>query len=107
MDRASQELSKVSQQLNGQLINSLNTTFDCFDQNLAEITKHLSGTISEVDATINRMPHMIEASYDGLEKTFGNMQTNLESMIHALDIMQRNLQRWADKMGNPVVNGEV
>ena len=91
MDRASKELTNASQQFNNQLINSLNVTFDTFDKNLAEITRHLSGTIAEVDATTERVPQVVVAAYDGMEKSFEEMQEKLEVLIHALDIMQRNL----------------
>lgn len=91
MDRASKELTTASQQFNNQLINSLNATFDTFDKNLAEITRHLSGTIAEVDATTERVPQVVVAAYDGMEKSFEEMQGKLEALIHALDIMQRNL----------------
>ena len=41
-----------------------------FDKNLAEITRHLSGTIAEVDATTERVPQVVVAAYDGMEKSF-------------------------------------
>lgn len=98
MNSAAQELSKVSLQLNTNLKDALNSTFDSFDTNLSEITKHLSGTISEVDATTERVPNVVVAAYDGMEKSFNEMQTKLEALIHALDIMQRNLPRIVDKI---------
>lgn len=90
MDRAAQELAKVSQQLNGQLLNSLNTTFDSFDKNLAEITRHLSGTIAEVDSTTERVPKVVSAAYEGMEKSLIKVQDNLETLVHSMDIMRRN-----------------
>lgn len=102
LNGAAQELSRVSQQLNTNLKDSLNNTFDCFDTNLSEIAKHLSGTISEVDATTERVPNVVVAAYDGMEKSFDEMQTKLESLIHALDIMQRNLPRIVDKIDKAI-----
>lgn len=98
INSASQELSRAAQQLNSNLKDSLNTTFDSFDTNLADITKHLSGTISEVDATTERVPGVVVAAYDGMEKAFAEMQTKLETLVHSLDIMQRNLPRIVDKL---------
>lgn len=90
MDRAAQELARVSQQLNGQLLNSLNTTFDTFDKKLAEITRHLSGTIAEVDSTTERVPQVVSAAYEGMEKSLTKMQDDLETLVHSMDILRRN-----------------
>lgn len=90
MDRASKELARVSQQLNGQLLNSLNATFDTFDKNLTEITRHLSGTISEVESTTKRVPQVVSAAYEGMEKSLIKMQDDLESMVHSMDVLRRN-----------------
>lgn len=90
MDRATQELAKVSQQLNGQLLNSLNKTFDIFDKNLAEITKHLSGTIAEVENTTERVPQVVSAAYEGMEKLLIKMQDELETTVHAMEVLRRN-----------------
>ncbi len=98
MDRAAQELGKVSGQLNGQLQQSLQTTFDIFDQELSDITKHLSGTIAEVDSTTERVPKVVAAAYDDMEKAFEEMQKQMQSMIHMLDIMQRNMPDIAKKL---------
>lgn len=90
MDRAAQELARVSQQLNGQLLNSLNSTFDTFDKNLAEITRHLSGTIAEVDSTTGRVPQVVSAAYEGMEKSLTKMQDDLETLVHSMDVLRRN-----------------
>ena len=98
MDRAAQELGRVSGQLNGQLQQSLQTTFDIFDQELSDITKHLSGTIAEVDSTTERVPKVVAAAYDDMGKSFEEMQKQMQSMIHMLDIMQRNMPDIAKKL---------
>lgn len=98
MDRAAQELAKVSQQLDGQLLNSLNITFNEFDRNLAEITQHLSGTIAEVESTTGRVPQVVNESYNGMKKSFDDMQIKLETLVHSLDIMQRNKPRLIEKI---------
>lgn len=98
MTQASQNLANVSKQLNSQLINSLNATFDTFDKNLSDIAKHLSGTISEVKDTTDRVPETVKAAYEGMEESFSDMQSEIEAMVHAMDIMQRNIQGLADGM---------
>lgn len=98
MNRASEELGKVLQQLNGKLQQSLMATFDVFDKELSTITKHLSGTISEVDRTTNRVPKVVESAYEGMENSFDDMQKQMDSMIHMLDIMQRNMPDTVKKL---------
>ena len=55
------------------------------------ISKHLSGTISEIDRTTNRVPKVVASAYEGMESSFEDMQKQMDSMIHMLDIMQRNM----------------
>ena len=104
MEKATQELSKVSRDLNNQLANSLNTTFGIFDKNLADISQHLSGTIQQIDNTIenvnkstDRVPKTVSAAYDTLKVSFDEMQKKVDGMVHAMDVMQRNLTKVSDK----------
>ena len=90
MTDAAEKLSNASHHLNKDLEGSLRGTFEIFDQELAQITKHLSGTLAEVKDTTDRVPKVIEAAYEELEKSFVDMQKHMETMIHALDIMERN-----------------
>jgi hypothetical protein len=93
MDKVAKELAAVSQQLNGKLVVSLNTAFGAIDENLAEITKHLSGTISEIDATTERVPQVVKNSYDGMKTTFDDMREKYEDLINALDRMAENVNQ--------------
>lgn len=90
MDKAAQELARVYKQLNGQLLNSLNSTFDTFDKSLSDITRHLSGTIAEVDSTTERVPQVVSAAYEGMEKLLTKMQDDLETLVHSMDVLRRN-----------------
>lgn len=58
----------------------------CFDKELAQITKHLSGTLAEVAVTIDQVPGLIDHSYANMEKIFEDFQKDLEAMIHCLDL---------------------
>ena len=104
MEKATLELSKVSRDLNNQLANSLNTTFGIFDKNLADISQHLSGTIQQIDSTIenvnkstDRVPKTVSAAYDTLKVSFEEMQKKVDGMIHAMDVMQRNITKVSDR----------
>lgn len=49
------------------LKNGLNTTFTIFDENLSEISKRLSGTIVEINQTVEEMPNMILSLYNEMQ----------------------------------------
>ena len=88
---ASKELGLVTKQLNEQTQESLVSTFKVFDEELAKITTHLSNTIKDVESTTEQVPKVVSAAYENMGKSFDDMQRQMESMIHMLDIMQRNM----------------
>ena len=88
---ASKELGLVTKQLNEQSQESLVSTFKVFDEELAKITTHLSNTIKDVESTTEQVPKVVSAAYENMGKSFDDMQRQMESMIHMLDIMQRNM----------------
>lgn len=94
MDRASKNLAEVSKELNDKLIIELNNAFTAIDENLAEITRHLSGTISEIEETTERVPQVVQASYSGMKDSFDEMRQKYEALIQALDIMSRTLEQY-------------
>lgn len=94
MDRASQNLAEVSKGLNEKLTVALNNAFTAIDENLAEITRHLSGTISEIEETTDRVPQVVQASYSGMKDSFDEMKQKYEALIRALDIMAQTLERY-------------
>ena len=98
MDRAAQTLGNASKQLTGQLQQSVYKTFDIFDKELSDITKHLSGTIAEVDNTTKRVPKVVESAYEDMGKAFEEMEKQMQSMVHMLDIMQRNMPSVVDEL---------
>lgn len=87
MDKASEKFDTSAQEFYEHLAGSLNETFEIFDKNLAEITRHLSGTIAEVETTTERVPKVVLAAYDGMEKSFGEMEKTLEKFSQSLDMM--------------------
>ena len=94
MDRASKNLAEVSKELNDKLIVELNNAFTAIDENLAEITRHLSGTISEIEETTERVPQVVQASYSGMKDSFDEMRQKYEALIQALDIMSRTVEQY-------------
>ena len=87
------EFSEVSKQFNTQLTGSLDKTFECFDSNLGAITRQLSNTISEVDATTERVPNVVLAAYDGMEKTFLEMNDKMKEILVSLEKMQESIEK--------------
>lgn len=93
IERAANELTKATNDYGNQFVQSINDVFATFDTELAGISKHLSGTISEIDVTTGRVPEVVNAAYEGMQKSFDEMQIKLDTLTHQLDIMQRNMPR--------------
>ena len=87
--RTSSELEAVLAKLNGELQEVLNKTFDSFDINLQEITHHLSGTIAQVESTTDNVPKIVEAAYEGLDKSFEKMQLKMNELISQVEELGR------------------
>ena len=73
---------------------SLNNAFTAIDENLAEITRHLSGTISEIEETTDRVPQVVHESYAGMKDSFDEMKQKYEALIHVLDVMAHSLEQY-------------
>lgn len=92
LDKSTKQLKDVIKQMNGQLANSLNQTFGLFDKNLAEITTRLSGTILEVNNTTQRVPGVVKASYEEIEKTFDVVNEEMKLLVLAMQELRKNLE---------------
>ena len=78
------------------LVISLNSAFKTIDENLAEIVRHLSGTISEIEETTERVPQVVQASYAGMKDSFDEMKQRYEALTSALGLMTHTLERYHD-----------
>ena len=98
MDNAAQKLFEASKQYNGQLQYAMASTFEAFDKNLAEISMHLSGTIAEINDASGRVPKVVDAAYEGMEKTLRNLQEEMSSLVEIMREMEKNLQKTAGEI---------
>ncbi len=60
-------LNESTSNFSSNLKEGLGTTFDIFDTNLAEISKRLSGTILEIQDTVEQLPSAITLMYNELK----------------------------------------
>lgn len=93
LNQATDRLTKAYSDFDDSMISALNTTFDTFDQGLTTISNHLSGTITKVDNTTDRVPKVVEESYAGMEKSFLTMKDNVETLSASIYKVNENLQR--------------
>lgn len=91
LDKSADNLTKAAQLLNDNSSAKLNETFDIFDKNLADISRHLSGTISQVEATTGQVPKVVSAAYEGMEGSFERMQEELRLMVRGMDALKRTI----------------
>ena len=85
IDTAAQELAAASTGLDERLTRSVNETFNLFDTNMAQITQSLNETVSRIDETTQRVPEVVLAAYDGMKKSFDEMQVQMNELVKSLD----------------------
>lgn len=98
MEKASAQLVNVTQDFSVKLSDSLHRTFQIFDENLSEITKHLSGTILEIDATLSRVekttdkvPRVVASAYSDLDDSFRSLQKNIDELVKIVKDAEKNI----------------
>ena len=92
MERAAQKLSTVSNELGNKLQSSLQTTFNVFDKELSDISVHLSGTISGIENTTERVPKVVALAYENMEKSFKEMNDQIQNMIRLHEDLQKQVE---------------
>lgn len=104
MNTASAQLASVTEDFSIKLSDSLHRTFKIFDENLSDISKHLSGTIVEINATMDsidkstqKVPKVVASSYDGIEKTFTELQKKINELIDATEQMKNSVKEETEK----------
>lgn len=85
IDAAAKELAAASTGLDERLSTSLKETFRMFDSNMAQITTHLSTTVSEIEKTTDRVPEVVLAAYNSMKQSFDNMQAETNNLIRSLE----------------------
>lgn len=85
IDSAARELAAASSGLDERLTTSLTETFRMFDSNMAQITSHLSTTVSEIEKTTERVPEVVLAAYNSMKQSFDEMQAETNSLVRSLE----------------------
>ncbi len=89
---ASNNLKDATELLNRDMDRSIRTTFKHFDDNLSKIYSGLSGTIADIQTTTERVPKVINASY--------------ERVIDSIDKLEKALKNKTDEAGEINSNTE-
>ena len=63
-----------------------------FDRELAVISRHLSGTIADIDDTTERVPKVVNTAYKKMEEAFNEMHGQMMTMIRNNEIIQANME---------------
>ena len=84
IDSAARELADASSGLNENLTGSLKETFTMFDTNMAQISAHLSGTVSEIEKTTERVPEVVLSAYTSMKQSFDDMQAEMNRLVQSL-----------------------
>lgn len=84
MGTSASDLGTMAKDFNGQLKRNLTDTFDVFDKELSEICTHLSGTISDIESTTGRVPKVVAAAYEGMEKNVNEIEIKMLDLINQI-----------------------
>lgn len=95
IENATRALTVAADGLNDDMVKQINSALESFDINLAKATSHLSGTIRAMEDSTNQVPMVINQTYVNLEKTFREMQIQLDQYLSYADKLHHNLeQKW-------------
>lgn len=95
------DLGTTAKGFNGQLKKNLTDTFEVFDKELSGICRHLSGTISDIESTTGRVPKVVAAAYEGIEKNLNEIEINLIKQISEMTSITQN-QIQVEKTSEPL-----
>ena len=95
IENASDKLGKTVELLAGDMEARTKETFATFDSELAEITKHFSGTISQMDKSISKVPMVVNDVYGDLDQKLQELQIHLEEYVEYADKLHRSIEaKW-------------
>lgn len=96
MQNSADTLAKAAEGMNPKILDSFSRTFELFDRNLAEIEKHLSGTISQMHSETARVPEVVSDAYAGikasLDETRNGIRASLDQTASEINNMVRTLE---------------
>lgn len=64
MNRSASAMTEASNDLTNNLDSAMERTYRQIDKQLAEVVRHLSGTISEIRSTTEKVPHIVQMSME-------------------------------------------
>ena len=95
IENASDKLGKTVELLAGDMEARTKETFATFDSELAEITKHFSGTINQMDKSISKVPMVVNDVYGDLDQKLQELQIHLEEYVEYADKLHRSIEaKW-------------
>ena len=81
------ELGTMATGFNGHLKKNLTDTFNIFDKELADICSHLSGTISDIQNTTERVPKVVGEAFERMEKDVSEIEHQMHDLINQVSVV--------------------
>lgn len=95
LQSSSEELAKILKEFNTNMKDRTKETFVEFDKELATISSHLSGTISSLDSSIEKLPIAVDGTLSSMDEQFAQMQEKLDQYLEYADKLHHNLElKW-------------
>lgn len=96
MSQSAEDLMKAAQQMNTQLVESLNSTLEAYDKSLVRIVGQLNATASRIENATNKVPQVVSDAYEGMQKSFDLMARETAAMVRSMDQVRKQLKAQAD-----------
>lgn len=100
MSSEATKLGTMAQDFNGQLKKNLTDSLNIFDKELADICTHLSGTISDIQSTTERVPRVVGEAFKGMEKSVSEVEIQMMELINQVTAVNETVRKQAQAMRN-------
>lgn len=95
ISESTDRLYKVINNINNNMEARVKETFAEFDTELAQITRHFSGTIKQMDDSIDKVPILVNETYGDMEQKLKEIQVHIDSYLEYADKLHHNIEaKW-------------
>lgn len=98
MSSEATKLGTMAQGFNGQLKKNLTDSLNAFDKELADICTHLSGTISDIQSTTERVPRVVGEAFKGMEKSVSEVEVQMMELVNQVTVVNETVCKQTQMM---------
>ena len=97
--KSAKQMSNKTTELDKGLEKALNGAFSTFDKNMADITRHLSGTIIQIKDIIDNVPKAISVSCDEYRDVIKNLTKETADYVNTVSLLKNSVEKELNNKG--------